>query len=546
MKKHWFVLLAIAMPFCNQVQAKNVYVKLSSDTEAWQHVVQDDNNVVVTISDGKFNGILANILADDIVWVAKGEYQLTGSVNVNGDRAGAKIYGGFNGDETQLEQRSLKDCDENGIVEPWEFEHETRFVGNTDVEPSFRMFTINAAGDVLDGVTICDNTNVNDHGAGAYLKNGAVLSNCIIRNIKSEADKNSAVNGTGVFVDGSGLIKACLIENCENTNANENGSTYGGGVNISGQTSVISNSVIRNNHVISSKNALGGGIFVNGGATMENCVVFNNSADYRGGGVYIHTGGGQLYNVTVVKNMGAQAGGGIFANGRSTIYNSVFWGNVNQLGNANNINLNQAGFVETTAYCGEQGAGIWMENKNMNESPVLYQLIEGNDFTEEVTEGLAPRFICPTVEPGIGYEFLEGTLEAIAKANWGILSNSDLVDRGVNSVPDYTLSVSDICGSSRPVGEKYDLGAYELGSGATGMVADAQSDSKAFTFEVCSNGVMVRGIEKLAKVQVYSATGVLLKSVRLGDGETIALFERGVYILSIAEEGTAQTVKIAF
>ena len=182
----------------------------------------------------------------------------------------------------------------------------------------------------------------------------------------------------------------------------------------------------------------------------------------------------------------------------------------------------------------------------MNESPVLYQLIEGNDFTEEVTEGLAPRFICPTVEPGIGYEFLEGTLEAIAKANWGILSNSDLVDRGVNSVPDYTLSVSDICGSSRPVGEKYDLGAYELGSGATGMMADAQSDSKAFTFEVCSNGVMVRGIEKLAKVQVYSATGVLLKSVRLGDGETIALFERGVYILSIAEEGTAQTVKIAF
>lgn len=546
MKKHWFVLLAIAMPFWSQVQAKKVYVKLSDDTEAWSYVTQDDNNMVVTIPDGKFNGILGNILAGDVVWVAKGVYQLTGSVNVNGEREGAKIYGGFKGDETSLEQRSLIDCDENGIVEPWEFEHETRFVGNTEAEPSYRMFTINAAGDVLDGVTICDNTNVNDHGVGAFLKNGAVLSNCIIRNIKSAANKNSAVNGTGVFVDGNGLIKACLIENCENYNEHESGSTYGGGVNISGKTSVISNSVIRNNHVISSKNALGGGVFVNAGATMENCVVFNNSADYRGGGIYVHSGGGQLYNVTVAKNMGAQAGGGIFANGRSVIYNSVFWGNVNQQGNANSINLNQAGFVETTAYCGEQGAGIWMENKNLNESPVLYQFIELNDLTEEVTEGLAPRFIRPTVEPGIGYEFLEGTLEAIAKANWGLLPNSDLIDKGVNSIPDYTISATDMCGNSRPVGDKYDLGAYELGSGATGVVNNIQSDGKSYTFDICSNGVTVKGIGKLAKVQVYSATGVLQKTLSMRNGETIALFERGVYLLSIAEEGIVQSAKIAF
>ncbi len=545
MKKHLVASLIIAMACSNQLEAKNVYVKLSSDTEAWSHIVQDADNVVVEVTDGKFNGILGNIATQDRVWVAKGVYQVTGSINLNEGRAGVHIYGGFNGNETSLEQRILKDLDGNGIVEPWEFENETRFQGNTDTDPSYRILTMNAEGDLADGITICDNTNVNDHGAGVYLKNSAVLSNCIVRNIKTAASKNSAVNGTGVFVDGAGSIKSCLIENCENQNEDADGSTYGGGVNIQGDKSIISNSVIRNNHVISNKNALGGGMFLNKNAVAENCVIYNNSADFRGGGVYIHTGGGKLINVTVTRNMGAKAGGGLFANGKSTIYNTVFWGNVNEQGNANNINLNQAGFAETFAYCGIQGAGIWMENKNLNENPVSYQLIESNDFTEEVTEGLAPRFIRPTEEAGIGYEFLEGTLEAIAKANWGLQTTSDLVDKGVNTVSDYTFSTTDICGNARPVGDKYDLGAYELGSGATG-ITPAQKEQSRFTLVANGNGIAVYGIEETAKVNVYNVSGMLVKSAQLGNGETISLIEHGVYFLSVSDGEVTQSGKILF
>ena len=143
-----------------------------------------------------------------------------------------------------------------------------------------------------------------------------------------------------------------------------------------------------------------------------------------------------------------------------------------------------------------------MEGKNLNTTPTSYQLIESNDFTEEVTEGLAPRFIRPTVEAGIGYEFLEGTLEAIAKANWGLLNASDLVDKGVNTIPDYTIATTDICGNARPVGQKYDLGAYELGSGATGITTNQKEQSR-FTLVANSNGVTVYGIEGLAKVNMY-------------------------------------------
>lgn len=545
MKKHLLASLMMAVACSNQLDAKNVYVKLSSDTEAWSHIVQDADHIVVEVSDGKFNGILSNIAARDIVWVAKGIYQVTGSINLNETRAGVQLYGGFAGNETALEQRVLKDRDGNGIAEPWEFEYETQFQGNTDPDPSYRIFTMNADGDIVDGITICDNTNVNDHGAGAFLKGNAVLSNCVVRNIKSEADKSSAVNGTGVFVDGSGFIKSCLIENCENNNAAADGSSYGGAVNIQGNKSVINNSVIRNNQVVSGKNAFGGGIFMNNGATVENCVIYNNSSAFRGGGVYIHTGGGKLINVTVVKNMGAKAGGGVFANGNSTIYNSVFWGNVNEQLNANNINLNQAGYAETFAYCGEQGKGIWMENKNLNTAPTAFQLIESNDFTDEVTEGLAPRFIRPTEDAGIGYEFLEGTLEAIAKANWGLQNASDLIDKGVNTIPDYTIATTDICGNARPVGEKYDLGAYELGSGATGIITPQKEQSR-FTLVANSNGVAVYGITEVVKVCVYNASGIFVKTAQLGNGETLSLIERGIYFLSVSDGEVSQTGKILF
>lgn len=545
MKKHLLASLLITVACTHSLDAKNVYVKLSSDTEAWSHIVQDEENIVVEVSDGKFNGILGNIATGDWVWVAKGVYQVTGSINLNETRAGVQIYGGFNGNETALGQRVLNDRDENGIVEPWEFMNETQFQGNTDIDPSYRIFTMNADGDIVDGITVCDNTNVNDHGAGVFLKGNAVLSNCVVRNIKSEADKSSAVNGTGVFVDGSGFVRSCLIENCENNNASADGSSYGGGINIQGSKSVISNSVIRNNQVVSGKNAFGGGIFLNNGAVAENCVIYNNNSAFRGGGVYVHTGGGKLLNATVVKNMGAKAGGGVFANGNCTIYNSVFWGNVNEQLNANNINLNQAGFAETFAYCGEQGKGIWMENKNLNTNPTAFQLIETNDFTDEVTEGLAPRFIRPTEDAGIGYEFLEGTLEAIAKANWGLQATSDLIDKGVNTMPDYTLATTDICGNARPVGEKYDLGAYELGSGATGVMSP-QKEQGRFTLVTNSNGIAVYGIERVAQVNVYNATGMLVKSAQLGNGETISLSENGIYFLSVSDGEVSQSGKILF
>jgi len=45
---------------------------------------------------------------------------------------------------------------------------------------------------------------------------------------------------------------------------------------------------------------------------------------------------------------------------------------------------------------------------------------------------------------------------------------------------------------------------------------------------------------------VYNTSGALVKSVQLGNGETISLIERGVYFLSVSEGETSQSGKILF
>lgn len=552
MKKNISILCALFILVSSSVQAKKVYVRLSTDTEAWSGVTENSDNVIVTISDGVFNAALANVAADDVVWVAKGVYDVSGAINLNGDRAGVKIYGGFKGNETTLEQRSLKDMDGNGIVEAWEFEYETQFKGNLEDTPSYRMFTMNSAGVVVDGITICDNRCTTDTGSGAFLKNNAVLSRCIVRNVTTAWTRdNNAVNGGGLFVDTTGKIESCLIENCTNDNSGSGGSAYGGGVNISGIASSIKNTVVRNCLVTSTQNALGGGIFINNGAAAENCVIYNNNSVYRGGGVYVHNSGGdpvKLVNLTVVNNQAAQAGGGLFCNrGTTYIYNSIFWGNINDLGNANNMNLNQLCYAETYAYNGEQGAGIWMEEKNSNPSPAFVTLIPENDFTEEITEGLAPRFTRPTTFAGMGYEFIEGSLEEIAKANWSLQSTSDLIDKGVNEITNvsYTMSSTDICGNTRPNGASYDLGAYEFKTGGSTDISIAQSEV-SYRILTKDGGVKIEGIEGLAKVNVFNALGMLVKTVQISDGEFISLSQHGIYVLTILGNTSSQSYKIVY
>lgn len=552
MRKITGLICALFILLNFEAQAKKVYVKLNTDADAWTNVVQDADNVVVTLpaGDTKFNTALSSIALNDVVWVAKGVYTNNGAINMNTDRAGIKIYGGFKGDETTLESRRQIDSDGNGIIEPWEFEFVTQFKGDMNDVPSFRMFTMNSDNVVVDGITISDNNNTTDTGSGCYIKGvGATLSRCIVRNcITAWSRASNAVNGGGVFME-NGTVIGCLIENCQNNNLATAGSAYGGGINLNGNACVIRNSTIRNNVVNSTQNALGGGLFINSGATAENCVIYNNNSSYRGGGVYVHTSGSdpvKLVNLTVVNNMAAMDGGGIFCNrGTTFIYNSIFWGNTNQAAIANNFNLNQVCYANANAFNGTQGLGVWELGKNSNPSPIEITLQPVNDLNVDYPAGLVPRFTRPTSFSGIGYDFIDGSLAEIAKANWTLQAGSDLIDKGVNSITNtpFTISTTDMMGHARPYGTNYDLGAYEF-NGTTAIPSILETINYKFTIN--QNGVKVNGIADRAEVTAYNVVGAQINSSVLSDGETLKLNIHGVYLLKVTEKGHSQSYKFIY
>lgn len=458
-----------------QLNAKRVYVKLATDPDnAWSSVVPDANNVVVAMSAGNtaFNSseVLTNIAVNDEVWVAKGIYANTGALNMNGTLAGVKLYGGFKGDETSLDQRPLFDADGNGTVDPWEFLYVTNFTGSS-AGSSFRLLTINATGDVADGFTLSDNkVTATNNAAAAYLTAGAVLNKCIIRNIGTDWANSSAINGGAVQANGGGTISYCLFENCYCNNSNS--SAYGGAANVSGTTGSIVNSVIRNCSGTStnSSGGLGGGLFINLGSKAENCLIYNNYSSYRGGGVYVHNSTDtqanlvRLYNLTVVNNVAVNGGGGAFINRTNAdSYNCVAWGNTNGT-NPNNFNMNNASFTDALAYNGAEGSGVWL-TKNTKTSPANTVLVSTNNPVVQGTD-MAPMFTNPTTFAGNTTD--PARIAAISAAAWTLKPGSALVNNGINA-PDNTANASvavpfataDFVGTARPAGAKYDLGAYE-------------------------------------------------------------------------------------
>jgi len=158
-------------------------------------------------------------------------------------------------------------------------------------------------------------------------------------------------NGTGSVVTFTGTETAdCLLEGVSITGGN--GALVGGGIHGNYQNpthATIRNCIIRNNRadwcggiggcdgLIEScriqqnyANAGGGGIGACHG-TVRNCLIVNNSAEQSGGGA--DNCQGEIVNCTIADNIvlypasGAKAGGGIHYCKNSTIVNCIVWNN---------------------------------------------------------------------------------------------------------------------------------------------------------------------------------------------------------------------------
>ncbi len=122
---------------------------------------------------------------------------------------------------------------------------------------------------------------------------------------------NVAGRGGGIYVQGDLTIEECSIDNNNATGTNDGGAIYV----ISGASCTISRSALFNN-----SSRYGGAVFAEDNAivNISNSTVSNNSASY-GGGFLNGTGELNITNCTIVNNSATNQGGGIYSNSNPSL-----------------------------------------------------------------------------------------------------------------------------------------------------------------------------------------------------------------------------------
>lgn len=574
------------------VSARQVYVKLNGDMLAWQHVTEDANTLIITLPENSsdfIENVLLQLQSFDEVWVAKGIYLNSNKLTLRNDEntglryGNISIYGGFEGTETSPDQRILHDKDGNGIVEPWEFLHETNFRGagnSADHASSFQLIHLDS-NSILDGVTISDNYHTASRDAsGGTVGTSGTIRNCIIRDVTT-AFGGGTIYGGGLYVAG-GTVDACLFETCASIVGDDTSENfcYGGAIQAYGigdntagtPTGSIKNSVIRNCKAGQGANkGRGGAIFGKGGLIVENCVMYNNAATLNGGAFYFHNNGdankhvNRIIGCTVVNNCSLDAGSqaACFAEcDYAEFYNSVFWGNsasdypqsAADYNNTvrfrnNNTSVTAYPFIDGFAYNGT----IRNEdaNKNASFNPILLTnpIVGGYDVE---AGGVDPKFSNPSPFQGLALNAAD--LADIRIANFTLLEGSPLIDAGVNAPTNKnngydiaSLAASflekDIIGNNRNQKEKFDIGAYQYGS-QSGVNT---LENTKYTLYVNNGCLSVLGLDAPATVNVYSVNGVLLYRTISNTTEVeIPLDHKGLYVVSLHINNTNYNKKVIY
>lgn len=202
---------------------------------------------------------------------------------------------------------------------------------------------------VFDGFTITRGSNASPGGGGVLFQYGGTLQNCIV------VSNTTSANGGGIYAAASGS-QIGVISNCTiaQNSAVANGGIYmvSGGLLINSRVvsntasvscggvgitldGLVMNSVIGYN--LATNSGLGGGVWLNQGGTLRNCLIVSNGAN-KGGGVYFVYGSGVVQNCTIVNNWATNAagggeggGGGVYyqtgAGSTGTVVNSIVYNN---------------------------------------------------------------------------------------------------------------------------------------------------------------------------------------------------------------------------
>ena len=417
-------------------------------------------------------GAMWSVGIGDTMFIAQGVYNEQLPV-----QNGVRYLGGYNAETGERDPEQYESVlDGTGMTE-W-------LLVKFQPEATDRIF--------IDGLVFQNANHSTWGGAAMYLRNNITVSNCVFRNCTSGSKAG------GIFVDQSNdvqtIIRNCLFENCANTHAEQ-----AAAISCESTTKniLVENCIIRG----CTGDVM---IYSEAGMVVRNCVVHNNHTT-KNGCLY---GEGSFINNTVCNNTGVDgryAGSRISGEG----YNNVFWGNT-----APNANLN---FIKA----GSNNVG------DAGKEAACY--INTNLAADNNAEN-GPNFRNPTGFVGLPKTDVEK--EAMRKADFSITDASvALLDKALADV----APEADFKGVARPIGNGFDVGAYEY-------------DPNAVIIAVTGVSIVPSSIEI-----IEGRTGTLVAQVEPADANnkrvtwsiddpTIATIKNGV-VTGVKEGETVARVK---
>jgi len=235
--------------------------------------------------------------------------------------------------------------------------------------------------------------------------------------------------GGGIFIEHGGTISNCIIT--------KNGAISGGGGVYCDQGGVLNNCTIEDN---SGGYGYGGGIYCNKGGTVTNCKIKNNYAQ-KGLGVYLNQGG-EAYNCLIIKHYDSKACGASYCYQGGKLINCTICDNT---GYDNNGSIN--------------GVGVYCDNAGIVQNCIIY-FNPTNWY--KTGEGMEYSHCCTTPDPG-GIGNITHDPEIVFhresyESNYHLLQASPCIDSGCNL---YAQGENDLVGKKRILDGTIDIGAYE-------------------------------------------------------------------------------------
>tara|TARA_R110001606_G_scaffold163657_1_gene307931 strand:+ start:4002 stop:6500 length:2499 start_codon:yes stop_codon:yes gene_type:complete len=399
------------------------------------------------------------------IWVSKGTYT-TGSSRTDTYLITdlIKMYGGFDGSETDITQRDPKT---NSTILSGDLNNDdTTTITNVETtrqDNAYHIITLKGnfgAGTIIDGFTIS--------GGNA---NGSLSNNC------STADPSQYAHDRGAAIYAnpdnpnhkvSALFTNCIIERNSSTQIAVLSTFSPCGASGTFSDMDFENCIIRDNYSVESNNLSYGGSGTysnNREGSLINCLIYNNESVNAASVVRLSAAGGNgfackvdIINTTMTKNISGINKTVILNNvSYSKIQNSIIYDN----GGFQPIDL--TGNAPSTSNNIIQGAQL-----GGNPSDPLFTDKVNNDFT--------------------------------------LLSSSPAIDTGDNSnVP--SRITTDLLGNQRIFNTTVDMGAYEYDSSILNLDnVSLLNDTKMYPNPVRDN-LTIESKENILKIEIYNLLG---------------------------------------